>query len=101
MEKKRSKRFEKLIKSKTKKAINSIDDSIKMVKSGCTSKFEESIDASFRLNLKQKKDEFNLRTVVKLPNGNGKKIKVAVLCEESKINEAKDSGACGQCRRGG
>ena len=34
-----------------------------------------------------------MRTVVNLPNGNGKKIKLAVLCEESKIKEAKDSGA--------
>ena len=93
MEKKRSKRFEKLIKSKTKKAINPIDDSIKMVKSGCTSKFDESIDVSFRLNLKQKKEEINLRTNVNLPNGNGKKVRVAVLCEDSKIQEAKDSGS--------
>ena len=93
MEKKRSKRFEKLIKSKTKKAINSIDDYIKMVKSGCTSKFDESIDVSFRLNLKQKKEEINLRTNVNLPNGNGKKVRVAVLCEDSKIQEAKDSGS--------
>ena len=93
MKKKRSKRFEKLKKSMTKKSINSIDDSIKMIKSGCTTKFDESIDVSFRLNLKQKKEEINLRTNVNLPNGNGKKVRVAVLCEESKIKEAKDSGS--------
>ena len=34
-----------------------------------------------------------IRTVVNLPNGNGKKIKIAVLCEEGKVKEAKDSGA--------
>ena len=45
------------------------------------------------LNLKKKKEEVNIRTLVNLPHGNGKKIKVAVLCEEGKINEAKDSGA--------
>jgi len=45
------------------------------------------------LNLKHKKEEITLRTVVNLPNGNGKKIRVAVLCEESKVKEAKDSGA--------
>ena len=45
------------------------------------------------MNLRQKKDEAGLRASVNLPNGNGKKIKVAVLCENSKINEAKDAGA--------
>ena len=34
-----------------------------------------------------------LRTVVKLPNGSGKKEKIAVLCEQDKISEAKKSGA--------
>ena len=43
--------------------------------------------------MKQKKAEASLRTSIKLPNGNGKKIKIAVLCEESKIDEAKKSGA--------
>jgi len=66
---------------------------INKVKKNCTTKFNESIDVSLSLNLKQKKDEFNLRTIVNLPNGNGKKIRVAVLCEESKISEAKSSGA--------
>ena len=34
-----------------------------------------------------KKEEIGLRTIVNLPNGNGKKIKIAVLCEESKVIE--------------
>ena len=70
-----------------------IDEAISKVKNNCTTKFDESIDVSLSLNLKSKKEKFNLRTVVKLPNGNGKKIRVAVLCEESKISEAKNSGA--------
>ena len=70
-----------------------IEDAIKKVKANCTTKFDESIDVSFKLNLKQKKNENNLRTIVNLPYGNGKKIKVAVLCEDNKIQEAKDSGA--------
>ena len=45
------------------------------------------------LYLKQKKEDVSLRTVVNLPNGNGKKIKIAVLCEDSKVKEAKESGA--------
>ena len=34
-----------------------------MVKKNCTTKFDESIDVSFNLNLKQKKEEVNLRTI--------------------------------------
>ena len=93
MKKKLSKRFKKLI--ETSKDIKPliIDDAINKVKNNCTTKFDESIDVSLLLNLKSKKEKFNLRTVVNLPNGNGKKIRVAVLCEESKISEAKNSGA--------
>jgi len=93
MKKKFSKRFKKLLEISSDKNSSKIEDAISKVKKNCTTKFNESIDVSLSLNLKQKKDEFNLRTIVKLPNGNGKKIKVAVLCEESKITEAKKSGA--------
>tara|TARA_Y100000590_G_scaffold468987_1_gene654262 strand:- start:1746 stop:2435 length:690 start_codon:yes stop_codon:yes gene_type:complete len=97
MRKKTSKRFKKIIDSVKDKKIQSIEDAITKVKSNCTTKFDESIDVSFKLNLKQKKDEVGLRTNVNLPNGNGKKIKIAVLCEDNKIQEAKDAGAdlCG------
>ncbi len=90
---KASKRFKKLIEISKNKQIETIEEAIKKVKKNCTSKFDESIDVSFALNLKNKKEEANLRTIVNLPNGNGKKIKIAVLCEESKIKDAKDSGA--------
>ena len=93
MNKKKSKRYKKLIEANKKINPSKIDDIIGLVKKNCTSKFDESIDVSLLLNLKQKKEEFNLRTIVNLPNGNGKKIRVAVLCEESKIDEAKKSGA--------
>ena len=93
MKKKLSKRFKKLIETSKYKDPLIIDDAISKVKNNCTTKFDESIDVSLSLNLRKKKEEFNLRTVVNLPNGNGKKIKVAVLCEESKISEAKNSGA--------
>ena len=64
-----------------------------MFKKNSTCKFDESIDVSFYLNLKQKKEEITLRTNANLPHGNGKKVRVAVLCEESKSQEAKESGA--------
>ena len=93
MKKKFSKRFKKLLETSKEKNPLKIEDVISKVKKNCTTKFDESIDVSFSLNLKQKKDQFNLRTIVNLPNGNGRKVRVAVLCEESKISEAKNSGA--------
>ena len=93
MKKKYSKRFKKLLEISKEKKPLMIEDVISKVKKNCTTKFDESIDVSFLLNLKQKKEEFNLRTIVNLPNGNGKNVKVAVLCEENKVVEAKDAGA--------
>ena len=88
-----SKRFKKLLDSNKDKKIEKVDEAIKKIKQNCTTKFKESIDVSFNLNLKQKKEEVNIRTSVKLPHGNGKKIRVAVLCEDSKTSEAKEAGA--------
>ena len=93
MRKKISKRYKKLVEANKDKKIESLDNAIKNIKLNCTSKFNESIDVSFRLNLKQKKEEATIRTTVNLPHGNGKKIKVAVLCEDAKTQEAKDAGA--------
>tara|TARA_B100000700_G_C14904110_1_gene788830 strand:+ start:120 stop:809 length:690 start_codon:yes stop_codon:yes gene_type:complete len=90
---KASKRYKKLLDNSKDKKAETIENAIKKTKQNCTTKFDESIDVSFFLNLKQKKEEFTLRTTVNLPNGNGKKIKVAVLCEEAKVKEAKESGA--------
>jgi len=93
MKKRTSKRYRKLLDNKKERKNETIDEAILKVKKNCTTKFDESIDVSFLLNRKKKKEEINLRTIVNLPNGNGKKVKVATLCEESKIQEAKDAGA--------
>ena len=93
MKAKSSKRYKKLLETSNEKKALALDDVIKKVKKNCTTKFDESIDFSCSLNLKHKKEEISLRTLVNLPNGNGKRVRVAVLCEESKIKEAKDSGA--------
>jgi len=88
-----SKRYKKILDSSKNTSALTVEDAIKKVKSNCTTKFNESIDISLYLNLKKKNEEANLRTSVKLPNGNGRNVKIAVLCEESKVKEAKDSGA--------
>ena len=88
-----SKRF-KLLPKKTKDLPADILEKLLIeVKKNSTTKFDESIDLSFQINNKQKKGEVNIRTVVNLPGGTGKKIKVAVVCEDAKAQEAKDAGA--------
>ena len=90
---KSSKRYKKLLESVKSSKYLTLEEAIKNIKRNCTAKFDESIDISLNLNLKKKKEEITLRTIVNLPNGNGKKLKIAVLCEEGKIKESKDSGA--------
>ena len=89
-----SKRYNELLKTVVKGKKIEIKEVIELVKKNSNTKFDESIDVSLKINLKQSKGgDLSLRTVVKLPNGSGKKSKVAVLCEAEKIEEAKKSGA--------
>ena len=88
-----SKRYQALPQETRKLKQDTIENLLQVVKKNCTTKFDESIDVNFKLNLKQKKSEVNIRTILNLPGGTGKKIKVAVICEEEKLEEAKKSGA--------
>ena len=88
-----SKRYKKLPEKTKELAAESIEKLLSIIKKNCTSKFDESVDLSFQINNKQKKSEINIRTIVNLPSGTGKKVKVAVVCEDAKISEAKTAGA--------
>ena len=92
--KKKSKRYREILKTSIKDKKVSFKEALDLVKRNSNVKFDESIDISLKINLKQSKGgDFSLRTIVNLPNGSGKKNKVAVLCEPDKINEAKQAGA--------
>ena len=88
-----SKRYKKLPEKTSDLPAESFEKLISKVKMNCTAKFDESVDLSFQINNKQKKSEVNIRTVVNLPGGTGKKVKVAVVCEDTKASEAKSAGA--------
>jgi large subunit ribosomal protein L1 len=88
-----SKRFKKLPENTNMEKPDLINNLIPIVKKNCTTKFDESIDLSILINNKQKKNEINIRTAVNLPSGTGKKIKVAVVAEDDKQKDAKESGA--------
>jgi large subunit ribosomal protein L1 len=91
---KRSKRYKEILKLAVKDKKLAAKDVLELVKKNSTTKFDESIYVSLRINLKQSKGgDLSLRSTVNLPNGSGKKSRVAVLCETDKIDEAKKSGA--------
>ena len=92
--KKNSKRYRELVKNFKDFKSTDLKVILELIKKNSTTKFDESIDLSLRIGLKQSKGgDFNLRTVTQLPAGSGKKLKIAVLCEPDKIDEAKKSGA--------
>ena len=88
-----SKRFKKLPENTRDLQSEAVDKLIPILKQNCTTKFDESLDISLQINNKQKKNEINIRTVINLPGGSSKKVKVGVVCEENKSQEAKDAGA--------
>ena len=88
-----SKRYKNLPEKTKELKAELIEKLIPDLKKNCTTKFDESIDLNLQINNKQKKSEINLRTIVNLPAGSGKKIKIAVVCEDTKIQTAKDAGA--------
>ena len=92
--KKSSKRYRGILKTSIRDKKVAVKEALDLIKKNSNTKFDESIDVSLKINLKQSKGgDLSLRTVINLPNGSGKKNKVAVLCEPDKIDEAKKTGA--------
>ena len=90
---KKSKRYQALVKDFDKLKALKIEDAVKVIKDKSKAKFVESFDVSFLLAVDKSKPDSVLRTTVDLPNGNGKKVKIAVICPNDKIEEAKSAGA--------
>ena len=88
-----SKRYKKLPEKTRDLQSDTVDKLIPILKQNCTTKFDESLDLNLQINNKQKKSEINIRTVINLPGGSSKKVKIGVVCEDNKSQEAKDAGA--------
>ena len=71
----------------------SISDAISLVKKNANTKFDESIDIAFNLNVDPKYQDQMIREIVKLPEGLGKSVRVAVIAKSDKHDEAKKAGA--------
>lgn len=68
-------------------------EAIKLLKELATAKFTETAEAHISLKLDTKYADQQLRTTLVLPKGTGRKVRIAVVSQGEKINEALESGA--------
>lgn len=90
---KRSKRYLESLKKVEKEEIYGIDNAIEKVLSLKSAKFDETVEATYVLNVDPKQADQNIRGVITLPHGTGKAIRVLVFAGADKIQEARDAGA--------
>ena len=88
-----SKRFSELNTKIDKNKAYPIEEAIKLAKETATTKFDSSIELAIRTGIDPAKSEQQIRSVVLLPHGTGKKIKIAVIAPPDKQKEAKTAGA--------
>ena len=81
-----------LYKSLDNKSFN-VQEAIKFIVDKKREKFDETIEISMNLGIDPRHADQMVRGVVSLPNGNGKKMKVAVFAKDDKAEEAKLAGA--------
>ncbi|MBR0197523.1 MAG: 50S ribosomal protein L1 [Kiritimatiellae bacterium] len=70
-----------------------LEEAVKFVKANAGAKFDETVDVYFHLGKELTKGDTAVRGVVKLPNGSGKTVKVAVFAGGEQADAAKAAGA--------
>lgn len=76
-----------------KSKLYSLREAVKLVKENANAKFDETVDLAINLGVDPKYADQMVRGVCSLPNGTGKKVRVAVLAQGEKADEAKAAGA--------
>ncbi len=90
---KRGKRYEEAAKRFDKHAAYPAAQAVELVKTFSGAKFDETVDAVFRLGIDSRKADQLVRGTVALPNGTGKEVRIAVFASADKQQEAVDAGA--------
>jgi large subunit ribosomal protein L1 len=70
-----------------------VTEAVELVKKTATAKFDESVEAAFRLGVDPKKADQQIRGAMVLPHGTGKTQKVLVFAKGEKAKEAEAAGA--------
>ena len=73
--------------------VYSLSDALELATKTSTTKFDSSVEVHVRLGVDPRQADQNIRATVSLPNGTGKKIRVAVFAPESEFEAAKKAGA--------
>jgi len=88
-----SRRYTKAAEGVDSAQIFSVEDAVKLVKERATAKFDETIEISINLGVDPRHADQMVRGVVALPNGTGRKLRVAVFAKGAKADEARAAGA--------
>lgn len=90
MKSKRNREMEKLV---DKQKLYKIEEAIEILKKAPAVKFDQSVDLALKTGIDTQKSDQQVRGVVSLPNGTGKKLIVLVFAKGDKMKEALDAGA--------
>ena len=87
------KRFRSAAEKIDREHLYSLDEAVKLVKDGAKAKFDETIEVAMNLGVDPRHADQMVRGVCTLPNGSGRKLRVAVFAKGAKAEEAKKAGA--------
>ena len=87
------KRFRAVSETVDRDRLYSIEEAVKLVKGAANAKFDETIEVAMNLGVDPRHADQMVRGVCQLPNGSGRKLRVAVFAKGAKADEAKKAGA--------
>lgn len=70
-----------------------VPEALEIITNGAKAKFDETVEAHFRLGVDGRNADQQVRGVVVLPHGTGKSVKVLVIAKGDKAKEAQEAGA--------
>jgi large subunit ribosomal protein L1 len=73
--------------------LYTLEEAVKLVKDAAKAKFDETIEVALNLGVDPRHADQMVRGVCQLPNGSGRKLRVAVFAKGAKAEEAKKAGA--------